>query len=114
MVVTLDTSEDTMDTLVDTMDILTDMDMVIGDVRRGVLSLTQPLMLMLIQMLTPGTHTMVAIFWATMDIMVDMVTDMEDGLTTDMDTMDKPRSSSNTISNEKPCILSEPLSSFHL
>merc|ERR1719391_1640024 len=56
---------------------------------------------------------MVAIFWDTVDIMVDMVTDMEDGLTTDMDTMDKPRSSSNTISNEKPCILSEPLSSFH-
>merc|ERR1719290_166670 len=57
---------------------------------------------------------MVAIFWDTVDIMVDMDTDMEDGLTTDMDTMDKPRSSSNTISNEKPCILSEPLSSFHL
>merc|ERR1719365_135935 len=31
---------------------------------------------------------MVAIFWDTVDIMVDMVTDMEDGLTTDMDTMD--------------------------
>merc|ERR1719347_1021971 len=34
---------------------------------------------------------MVAIFWDTVDIMVDMVTDMGDGLTTDMDTMDKPR-----------------------
>merc|ERR1719391_504251 len=44
---------------------------------------------------------MVAIFWDTVDIMVDMDTDMEDGLTTDTDTMDKPRSSSNTISNKK-------------
>merc|ERR1719348_1182732 len=49
---------------------------------------------------------MVAIFWDTVDIMVDMDTDMEDGLTTDMDTMEKTRSSFNTISNEKPCLLS--------
>jgi len=89
--------------MVDTMDIHIDMDMDIGDVRREVLSLTQPLMLMLIQMLTPGTHTMVAIYWVTVVIMVDTDTDtdMGDGLTMDMDTMDKPRFSSNTISIEK-------------
>merc|ERR1712168_487029 len=96
---------DTEDIMVDTMDIHIDMDMDIGDVRREVLNLSQPLMqmLMLILMLTPGTHIMVAIYWDTVVIMVDMVmdTDMGDGLTTVMDTMDKPRFSSSTISIEK-------------
>merc|ERR1712168_1626028 len=94
---------DTEDIMVDTMDIHIDMDMDIGDVKRGVLNLSQPLMLMLILMLTPGTHIMVAIYWDTVVIMVDMVmdTDMGDGLTTVMDTMDKPRFSSSTISIEK-------------
>merc|ERR1712168_464373 len=108
---------DTEDIMVDTMDIHIDMVMDIGDVRRGVLNLSQPLMLMLmlIQMLTPGTHTMVAIYWDTVVIMVDMVTDtdMGDGLTMVMDTTDKPRFSSSTISIEKkPHIIPEPKSSI--